>query len=87
MHLTQDWGNTLLVLEVEGALKAAAEQWGHVAYDQYAPFERLAPLLPASVHAQAEQLLQAVPLGEVAQAQVVAKAPQDDQQDDVGGVL
>ncbi len=61
MHAVADWVDTLLVHEVEHTLKAAAEQWGHVAYDEYTPFVSLVPMLPASVHVQAEQLVQAVP--------------------------
>ncbi len=61
MHAVEDWSDTLLIHEVEHTLKAAAEQWGHVAYDEYTPFASLVPLLPASVQAQADQLVQAVP--------------------------
>ncbi len=75
MHAVEDWSDTLLIHEVEHTLKAAAEQWGHVAYDEYTPFASLVPLLPASVQAQAERLLLAVPHKRVLSGRMMPTPP------------
>ncbi len=61
MQTSPDRVDELFTCQVERALKAASEQWAHVAYDNYTPFHLLVDLLPHSVHRQADTLLQRMP--------------------------